>query len=607
MKRHPLDTFLSRVEKPARYTGNELNMCVKDPQNVAIRFAFCFPDVYEVAMSHLGMRILYHVLNAQEDVYCERVFAPWPDMETLMREKNAPLFSLETYSPLRDFDIVGFTLQYEMSYSNVLNMLELGNVPLRASDRGEDMPLVLAGGPCAFNPEPLAPFLDAVLLGDGEESAVALCRVWERTRGLPREDRLLAVANEVPGAYVPAFYQAEYNEDGTIKRVIPTRGDVPERIKKAMVKDLDAAPFPERIIVPYMGIVHDRVTLELFRGCTRGCRFCQAGYIYRPVRERTLNTLKRQARESLAATGYEEISLSSLSSGDYPELGELIGHLVGEYSQEGVSVALPSLRIDSFLRGYAEQMQRVRKTGLTFAPEAGSQRLRDVINKGVTEEDLIRSVTDAFENGWNHVKLYFMIGLPTETEEDLNSIGALAERVVESYFGVAKERRARGLTVHVSASTFVPKPFSAFQWEAQDSLATIEQKQRHLQGRLRRKFVTFNWHDPRTSVLEACFARGDRRLAAVLEHAHALGCRFDGWNEYFDYDAWMEAFSRAGLDPGFYGTRARPLREVFPYDHLDAGVSKDFLMRERERAYAATVTPDCRKGCRGCGLEEVCR
>ncbi|MFZ5974341.1 MAG: TIGR03960 family B12-binding radical SAM protein [Bacillota bacterium] len=607
MKRHTLDHLLSKVEKPARYTGNELNMCIREPGDVEVRFAFCFPDVYEVGMSHLGMRILYHVLNMRGDTYSERVFAPWPDMEACMRENGVELFSLETFSELRAFDIVGFTLQYEMSYSNVLNMLELGNIPLRSADRGADMPLIVAGGPCAFNPEPLAPFLDVVLLGDGEESAGKLIDVYKRTRCLPKEEILLAIANEVPGAYVPAFYSVDYYDDGRIKRVAPNRGGVPPKIRKAVVRDLDAAPFPDRIIVPYMKIVHDRITLELFRGCTRGCRFCQAGYIYRPVRERELQTLQEQARASLESTGYEEISLSSLSSGDYSRLGELITNLVDAYGKQGVSIALPSLRIDSFVRGYAEDIQRVRKSGLTFAPEAGSQRLRDVINKGVTEQDLIKSVTDAFESGWNRVKLYFMIGLPTETNEDLDAIAALAERVVECYFSVDRDKRTRGLNVHVSVSTFVPKPFTPFQWEAQDSIGAIQEKQRYLQARLKRKFITFNWHDPKTSVLEACFARGDRRLGDVLERAHALGCRFDGWHEYFNYTAWMQAFERSGIDPGFYTVRRRDFDEVFPYDHLDAGVTKAYLVNENLSGHDGVVTPDCRTGCRGCGLEEICR
>ena len=582
-------------------------MCKKDPDSVDVRFAFCFPDVYEVGMSHLGMRILYHVLNRREDTYCERVFAPWPDMEALMRKSGAKLFSLETYSPLRDFDIVGFTLQYEMSYSNVLNMLDLGGIPLKASERGEDMPLIVAGGPCDFNPEPLADFLDVVLLGDGEDAAPKLVEVVGRNRGLPKEELLLAVANEVPGAYVPRFYTPVYRADGGIESVGPNREGVPARVRKAVVRDLDAAPFPEDIIVPYMKIVHDRVTLELFRGCTRGCRFCQAGFIYRPVREREPETLENQARASLASTGYEEISLSSLSSGDYPHLDRLITGLVEEYGEKGVSVALPSLRVDSFSQGYAEQMRRVRKTGLTFAPEAGSQRLRDVINKGVTEEDLSKTVTAAFESGWNRVKLYFMIGLPTETTEDLDAIAALTERVADCYFAVDRGKRARGLDVHVSAATFVPKPFTPFQWEPQDPPDLIEEKQRVLQTRLNRKFVHFNWHDPKTSVLEACFARGDRRLGTVLERAHALGCRFDGWNEYFDYGAWMRAFDEAGLDPAFYAGRRREAGETFPYDHLDAGVTKEYLWEENRKARRGEVTPDCRNGCRGCGLEEICR
>jgi radical SAM family uncharacterized protein len=595
------------VEKPARYTGNELNMCRKDPDTVDVRFAFCFPDVYEVGMSHLGMRILYHVLNSREGTYCERVFAPWPDMEALMRENAVALFSLETYSALCEFDIAGFTLQYEMSYSNVLNMLDLGGIPLRSADRGEDMPLVVAGGPCAFNPEPLADFLDVVLLGDGEEAATKLVEVYRRNRGRPKDELLAAIASEVPGAYVPRFYTVAYRDDGRIESVRPNRSGVPPRVRKAILKDLDAAPFPTGIIVPYIKIVHDRVTLELFRGCTRGCRFCQAGYVYRPVRERGPETLEKQARASLRSTGYEEVSLSSLSSGDYPHLDRLITGLVNEHGKNGVSIALPSLRLDSFARGYADQLRRVRKTGLTFAPEAGSQRLRDVINKGVTEEDLVKTVTAAFESGWNRVKLYFMIGLPTETTKDLDAIADLTERVVDCYFGVNREKRPRGLDVHVSASTFVPKPFTPFQWEPQDPLDVIRQKQRHLQARLNRKFIHFNWHDPRTSVLEACFARGDRRLCAVLERAHALNCRFDGWNEYFDYDAWMRAFDEAGADPAFYAGRRRGFDEVFPYDHLDTGVTKKYLWEENKKARQGETTPDCRDGCRGCGLEEVCR
>ena len=600
-----IEAMLEKVQKAPRYTGGEMNTKLKSWDETELHFAFCFPDTYEVAMSHLGMKILYAVINQQPWSLCERVCMPWVDMMALMQEENLPLFSLENRRALNEFDVVGFTLQYEMSYTNILAMLKLGNIPLKNADRGQDDPIVVAGGPCAFNPEPLADFIDAFMVGDGEEQIVelnAVIRDWKKS-GEPREACLKKLA-AVRGVYVPSLYDVTYNEDGTIASFVPNCPEAPEKVVKAIVTDLDKAFFPTEIPVPYTEIIHDRIMLEIMRGCTRGCRFCEAGMLYRPVRERSLEHLVELAEKLEGATGYEEISLSSLSSGDYTCLPELIRELMKRLNEKRVSISLPSLRIDSVLKESLEETQKTRKTSLTFAPEAGTQRLRDVINKGVTEEDLIEKVNDAFQGGWSSVKLYFMMGLPTETYDDLDGIADLARKVVSAYFAVPKEQRAKGLRVTCSASVFVPKPFTPFQWEPQDTLDVVQGKQLHLRDALRKvKGVNFNYHESGLSFLEACFARGDRRMGQVLLSAFEKGCMLDGWTEYFKYDAWMDAFKECGIDPAFYAYRRREKDEILPWDFIDSGISKEFLWREKCKADRAEVTRDCRQGCNGCGLQ----
>ncbi len=607
-----IEEMIEQVQKPARYIGGEMNTAVKAWEDAEVHFAFCFPDTYEVAMSHLGMKILYAIINAQPWALCERVCMPWIDMKELMEQNGVPLFSLESRTPLNQFDLVGFTLQYEMSYTNILTMLKLGGVPLHTAERGMNDPIVCVGGPCAFNPEPLADFVDAVMIGDGEEQIVEFTqavREWKKS-GKPRVECLKALA-KIEGVYVPSFYDVTYHEDGTIASFTPNCPEAPATVRKRILLDMDKAFYPTEIPVPYTEIVHDRIMLEIMRGCTRGCRFCEAGMLYRPVRERSVPHLMELARALEKSTGYEEISLSSLSSGDYSCLPELVHDLMTEFKEKRVSVSLPSLRIDSVLKDSLEETQQVKKSSLTFAPEAGTQHLRDVINKGVTEEDLVGKVTDAFEGGWSSVKLYFMIGLPTETLEDLDGIGHLAQVVNQAYFKVPKEKRARGLRVTCSASSFVPKPFTPFQWEPQNTQQQIKDKQAYLRDVLRRiKGVNFNWHEPEVSYLEACFSRGDRRIGRVLERAVEKGCLLDGWSEQFQFDKWMEAFADCGLDPEWYAYRRRGKDEILPWDFIDAGVTKSFLWREKERAERAEVTPDCRKGCQGCGLrrfEGVCR
>ncbi len=600
-----IEAMLEKVQKAPRYTGGEMNTALKAWEETDLHFAFCFPDTYEVAMSHLGMKILYAIINQQEWSLCERVCMPWVDMMALMQEENVPLFSLENRRPLNEFDVVGFTLQYEMSYTNILAMLKLGNIPLRGADRKDDDPIVVAGGPCAFNPEPLAAVIDAFMVGDGEEQIVELNQVirdWKKS-GEPREACLKKLAS-VQGVYVPSLYDVTYNEDGTIASFKPNCAEAPERVVKAIIADLDKAFYPTEIPVPYTEIIHDRIMLEIMRGCTRGCRFCEAGMLYRPVRERSLEHLVELAEKLEASTGYEEMSLSSLSSGDYTCLPELIRELMKRLNEKRVSISLPSLRIDSVLKESLEETQKTRKTSLTFAPEAGTQRLRDVINKGVTEEDLIEKVNDAFQGGWSSVKLYFMMGLPTETYDDLDGIADLARKVVNAYFAVPKDQRAKGLRVTCSASVFVPKPFTPFQWEPQDTLAVVQDKQLHLRDALRKvKGVNFNYHESGLSYLEACFARGDRRMGDVLLKAFEKGCMLDGWTEHFKYDAWMEAFDECGIDPAFYAYRRREKDEILPWDFIDSGITKEFLWREKEKADRAEVTRDCRQGCNGCGLQ----
>ena len=597
------EDILPKVEKPGRYVGNEWNSVHKNLDGIDIRFAFCFPDVYEVGMSHLGLKILYHMLNDQKDIYCERVFAPWPDMEKEMRERNIRLFALESRDPIQNFDFVGFTLQYEMSYTNILNMLDLAGVPVRSKDRKEGQPFVIAGGPCAYNPEPLAEIVDLFALGEGEELLLEIMdayKEWKRS-GKSREEFLKAAAG-IRGVYVPSLYNVEYNEDFTIKKVEPNAQEASKKVKKRVIKSLKNAYFPDKIIVPYIEIVHDRIMLEIFRGCTRGCRFCQAGMVYRPIREREVDELVEIADKLLASSGYEEISLSSLSTSDYSRLQELVEKLMSKYQANRVALSLPSLRIDSFSLKLIEEVQKVRKSSLTFAPEAGTQRMRDVINKGVTEEDLIKSVGAAFETGYSSVKLYFMIGLPTETMEDVLGIADLSLKVVDRYYQVPREKRSKGLSVSVSASSFVPKPFTPYQWEPQDRIETLIEKQKELRGAFKKKQVSFSWHEPHVSYLEAIFARGDRRLSQVLIKAWELGCKFDGWDEHFKFDKWMEAFKECGINPEFYAYRRRELDELLPWDHIDVGITKKFLRSEYKKSLKGELTRDCRTACTGCGI-----
>ena len=599
-----MERILEKVQKAPRYTGGEMNTEIKAWEETPLRFGFCFPDTYEVGMSHLGLKILYGLINRESWSLCERFFMPWVDMMALMKEEELPLLSMESRHPMNEFDVVGFTLQYEMSYTNILAMLSMGGVPIRGEDRGENDPIIVAGGPCAYNPEPLADFIDAFMIGDGEDVMLELNRVIleRKEKGQTRTECLRNLA-KLEGVYVPSLYEVSYDGAGRVSSVLPTCPEAQARVKRRVVVDLNDTYYPEEIPVPYTEVVFDRIMLEIMRGCTRGCRFCQAGMLYRPVRERSLEKLIDLAEKLQESTGYEEISLSSLSSGDYSCLPELIRELMRRLKEKRVSISLPSLRIDSVLKESLEETQQVKKTSLTFAPEAGTQRLRDVINKGVTEEDLLEKVRDAFEGGWSGVKLYFMTGLPTETFADLDGIADLARKVVGEYFAVPKAQRAKGLRVTVSASTFVPKPFTPFQWDAQNTIPEIIEKQNHLKQALNIKGVNFNWHEPYLSFLEACFARGDRRIGAVLQKAWEKGCVLDGWSETFRFDCWMEAFRECGLDPAFYANRVRDREEIMPWDHIDSGISKAFLWREKEKSKRAETTRDCRKGCNGCGLQ----
>lgn len=604
--RDPIEALLEKVEKPARYTGNEMNTQVKPFHQAEITFAFCFPDTYEVAMSHLGMKILYGILNDLPYALCERCCMPWVDMRAALKNEKLPLFSLESRTPLHMFDIVGFTLQYEMSYTNILEMLSLGGIPVKAAQRGQDDPIVVAGGPCAFTPEPLHAFIDAFMIGDGEEVIVEVTQALleGKKQGLSRQERLVKIAS-IEGVYVPSLYEASYHADGMLQCLRPLVPQAKCRIKKRIVRDLNAAYYPSSIPVPYTQIVHDRIMLEIMRGCTRGCRFCQAGMLYRPVRERSVERLVELAQALEGNTGYEEISLSSLSSGDYSCLSELSQKLMEKMEQKRVSLSLPSLRVDSFVKDSLAETRRVKKSGLTFAPEAGTQRLRDVINKGVTEENLLTTLRHAFEQGWNSVKLYFMMGLPTETMEDLEGIAKLAQAAVNTYYSVPKEKRMKGLRVTCSASVFVPKPFTPFQWCAQDTVSQVREKQQALRKLLAIRGVTFHWHESTVSQMEACFAVGDRRMADVLYRAWELGCLLDGWTEHFHYDLWLQAFADCGLDPAFYAHRQRGMDEVLPWDHIDAGISKNFLQREYQKALKGETTVDCRQGCQACGLHKT--
>ncbi len=598
-----LKEILLQAEKPARYIGNEINMVKKDPKKADIRIAFCFPDVYEVGMSHLGLQILYYFLNRREDTYCERCFAVWHDMEKLMCENGIPLFALETGDPIRDFDFVAFTLQYEMSYTNIINMLDMAGIPIWSKDRGEDDPLVIAGGPCAYNPEPLADIVDIFYIGEGEVSYDEFLDIYAENKknGGTKQD-FLEKCLKIEGIYVPKFYDVNYKENGEIASFEPNHPDAPRVIKKVIVKDMDNVFYPDKQLVPLIETVHDRVTLEVFRGCIRGCRFCQAGYVYRPVREKSCDRLTELADKLLKNSGHEEISLISLSTGDYRSFEELADRLIESYSKDSVSISLPSLRIDAFSLDLMERVQAVRKSGLTFAPEAGTQRLRDVINKGITEDEILSGCALAFAGGWNRVKLYFMTGLPTETDDDLMGIVKLSEAIVDKYFEIPKEdRKGRPVSVTVSSACFVPKPFTPFQWCAQSTIDEFTRKQRLVKTSMTRKQVKYNYHEPHLSSLEGVMARGDRRVGKAIYRAWELGAKFDSWSELFNYDAWVRAFKDTGVSPEFYANRERSYDEILPWDHISIGIDKDFFIKEAEKAKAGEVTPNCRKECAHCG------
>lgn len=596
------DEILLQVEKPARYVGREVNMVKKNPSDVDIRFAFCFPDVYEVGMSHLGLQILYYFLNRREDTYCERIFAPWVDMEAKMREEKIPLFALESQESIRNFDFVGFTLQYEMSYTNVLNMMDLAGIPLYRKDRTDSDPIIICGGSCAYNPEPLADFVDIFYLGEGEVLYDDIMDLYKdfKKKGKTKQQFLEALL-KFDGLYMPQFYDVDYNDDGTVKSIMPNHKDARKVIKKVIVTDMDNVFFPEKQLVPLIEVVHDRVTLELFRGCIRGCRFCQAGFVYRPVREKKAETVLKGARRLVDTSGHEEISLTSLSTSDFTGFEQLACGLLDEFKDEKVNLSLPSLRIDNFSLDLMQKVQEVRKSSLTFAAEAGTQRLRDVINKNLTEENILNGCKMAFDGGWDKVKLYFMLGLPTETEEDLKGIAHLAEKIVEKYFEIPKEQRPRPVMVNASASCFVPKPFTPFQWDAQNTYEEFGEKAQIVKSEIKRRQVRFTYHNTMMSSMEGVFARGDRKLSALLYRAWQLGCRFDGWTEHFDFAKWQQAFADTGLSMAFYANRERSYDEVLPWDHISVGVTKKFLMNEREKAMRAETTPNCRQKCSGCG------
>ena len=600
-----LEKILPLVQKPARYTGGELNSVIKDKGGVAIRYAFCFPDSYEIGMSHLGIKILYSLINAREDAWCERVFAPWTDMEEQMRSNGIPLYALESGDPVKDFDLIGFTLQYELCYTNILNMLDLAGLPVRAADRKGLSPIVMAGGPCACNPEPVAEFFDLFLLGDGEEVMNEILDLYKahKQRGSDKAAFLKAAA-QLPGVYVPSFYNVTYREDGVVDAVVPAEG-APEKITKRVVRDLDSVFYPDSFVVPFIDVVFDRVTHEIFRGCIRGCRFCQACFLSRPIREKSPDTINEQCKVLCKNTGYDEISLCSLSSSDYSGIEELLSKLLDWTPGEKVNIALPSLRVDNFSDELLKKLTGVRKSGLTFAPEAGTQRMRDVINKNVTEEEIMETSRIAFAGGYSAVKLYFMLGLPTETPEDVQGIAYLAKKVVDAFYSMPEKPKGKGVNVSVSASNFVPKPFTPFQWEPQATVEELKEKQDLLLHTCPSKKINISFHDIHTSFLEGVFARGDRRLSRVIETAWRNGCVFDSWNDHFRFDTWMDSFASCGLDPVFYANRRRDYGETLPWDHLDFGVSKGYLEKENEKAKRAETTANCKIKCAGCGASKL--
>ena len=596
-----VEKLLLKVQKPGRYVGGELNEVIKDKKDVDVRFAFCFPDTYEVGMSHLGMKILYGLFNKVPYIWCERVFAPWVDMEELMIKNSIPLYALESGDPISEFDFIGFTLQYELSFTNMLNMLRLGNIPIRSSERTELKNIVCAGGPCACNPEPIADFVDLFFIGEGEEVDLEVIKLYRKCRDEGKsKQEFLQLAAQIEGVYVPSLYDVEYNEDGTIKSFMPNC-DAPAVIHKRIMTEMDDVYYPDNFVVPNIEIVHDRAVQEIFRGCIRGCRFCQAGFIYRPVREKSPEVIDRQCHNLCSNTGYDEVSLSSLSSSDYSQIVPLLERLTAWSKDEKVSISLPSLRVDGFTDEIMNKIKTVRKSGLTFAPEAGSQRMRDVINKNVEESELLKTCSTAFEGGWTTVKLYFMIGLPTETYDDVADIANLGQKVVDAYYHCENRPKGKSVRVTVSASCFVPKPFTPFQWEPQDTREEFANKQRHIKESITTRKIQFNYHDSSTSYLEAVFARGDRRLCKAMELACERGFHFDGWNDCFDLDKWLEIFDECGIDPTFYANRRRSFDEILPWDHIDYGITKDYLIKECKKAYENTTTPHCRLKCNNCG------
>lgn len=603
------DEILLTIDQPARYIGGELNMVEKDPASIDIRFAMCFPDVYEIGMSHLGIQILYDMFNRREDVYCERVYSPWPDLHRIMKEQHIPLFALESQQPVKNFDFLGITIQYEMCYTNILQILDLSRIPLHAKDRGEDMPIVIGGGPCVSNPEPIADFFDMFYIGEGEIRYDALFDLYKQCKKerLGRLDFLRRAA-QIPGIYVPSMYEPAYGSDGCLSSFTPKYEDIPAKVEKQIVLNMDSAPYPTKPLVPFLKATQDRVVLEVQRGCIRGCRFCQAGMIYRPTREKDVEQLKKYAYDMLRSTGHEEISLSSLSTSDYSQLEELVNYLIENFHDKGVNISLPSLRIDAFSLDVMSKVQDIRKSSLTFAPEAGSQRMRDVINKGLTKEMILDGAGQAFEGGWQKVKLYFMLGLPTETTEDMQAIAALANDIAVRYYEIPKDRRNGKCQITISTSFFVPKPFTPLQWApmctADEYLGKARVVNEAVKNQLNRKSIRYNWHEADVTVLEGVFARGDRRVGAAIERAYEKGALFDAWSEYFDNDRWLEAFAETGVDISFYTLRPRELDELFPWDFIDVGVSKEFLKREWKRACDGVVTPNCRMNCSGCGARK---
>lgn len=605
MIKKEVEKILQYVQKPARYVGGELNSVIKDPDKVDIRYAFCFPDIYEIGMSHLGMKILYGLVNDREDSWCERVFAPDVDMEEQMRKNNVPLFALESGDYIKDFDIIGFTLMYELCYTNVLNMLELAGIPLYFKDRTELAPIICVGGPCACNPEPIADFVDIVFLGDGEDSTNAVLDLLKecKKKGATKQEFLLK-AKDITGVYVPSFYKDSYNADGTLKELVPING-APEKVKKSVVSDMNKCYYPKEFVVPFISIVHDRAVEEIFRGCIRGCRFCQAGFIYRPIREKSVETINAQSKALIDSTGYDELSLCSLSTSDHSQVNEMLTSLIDWTVKDKINLSLPSLRVDNFSDELVDKLNKVRKSGLTFAPEAGTQRLRDVINKNVTQEEVINTCTKAFDNGWTTVKLYFMMGLPTETMEDIEGIANLGMDVLHAFYNNPNRQKGTGLQVNISCSSFIPKPFTPFQWEPEDTMESLKAKQKHLLESIPSKKIKVSYHETPTSLLEGVLARGDRRLSAVIYSAFKDGCKFDSWDEHFKFASWMKAFEENNLDPYFYTQRKRDFSEVLPWDHLDYGISRKFLEKENLKAHENKTTPHCRIKCAGCGANRL--